>query len=63
MSFVLNTLAAHPFAPFYGAQAVTYLVAAWLYARSGHRALSACYGVSAAVHTALSILHVVLAAG
>ena len=57
MQMILNTLAAHPFAPLYGALTLSYLVAAALYRRAGHRALASCHFASAAAYGAITALH------
>lgn len=50
----------NPLVILYGAQALTYFVAAMLYRRAGHRDLAACYGASAALHSAMAATHMLV---
>jgi len=63
MSLVLNALAANSFALLYISQAATYIAAAILSHRAGHRDLAVCYGASAAVHSAIAAMHAALPVG
>ncbi len=55
--FNVSTLTSHPMAVLYALQALTYVTAAGLSLRHGHRDLSACYCLSALLHSVVAAYH------